>query len=52
MAKTFVQTLPTAEQEGIALICSWAVSLGLRLKAADINKCLLSRQAAGAIAYP
>ena len=31
---------PTAEQEGIALICSWAVSLGLRLKAADItNAC-------------
>ena len=28
---------PTAEQEGIALICSWAVSLGLRLKAADIT---------------
>ena len=28
---------PTAEQEGIALLCSWAVSLGLRLKAADIT---------------
>ena len=28
---------PTAEQEGVALICSWAVSLGLRLKAADIT---------------
>ena len=28
---------PTAEQEGTALICSWAVSLGLRLKAADIT---------------
>ena len=27
---------PTAEQEGIALICSWAVSLGLRLKAAGL----------------
>ena len=31
---------PTAEPEGIAIICSWAVSLGLRLKAADItNAC-------------
>ena len=28
---------PTAEPEGIAIICSWAVSLGLRLKAADIT---------------
>ena len=28
---------PTAEQEGIALICSWAVSLGLRIRAADIT---------------
>ena len=28
---------PTAEPEGIAISCSWAVSLGPRLKAADIT---------------
>ena len=31
------EDIPTAEQEGIALICSWAVPLGLRLRAADIT---------------
>ena len=28
---------PSAEQEGILLICSWAISLGLRRRAADIT---------------
>ena len=28
---------PTAEQEGIALFCSWATSLGLCARAADIT---------------
>ncbi|CAE7256176.1 AGM1 [Symbiodinium natans] len=34
---------PTAEPEALAFICSWASSLGLRIKAADITNAYCSR---------
>ena len=38
------EDIPTAEQEGIALICSWAVPLGLRLRAADVTNAYFQGQ--------
>ena len=43
---------PTAEQEGIAFICSWDVSLGLRVRAADITNAYFQLKPLGRLLIP